>query len=143
MSLGQYGYWMEANSNWSQVADNNSNSTVNTYLVDLISALISDVVVGVSVQSLNNRLSRTELDSHANMPCIGRDALVVSDIRRIMDMNPFTPDYDAMKVRLLDTALKYDRPFTDKTYILLVRSALHVPSMDHNLIPHFVLREEG
>eukprot|EP00957_Ditylum_brightwellii_P021388 1612829-Ditylum_brightwellii.AAC.1 len=75
------------------------------------------------------------------MPCMGRDALVVSDTGRVMEVNPFTTDYDAMKVRLVDAALKYDCSRTDKTYILLVRNALYVSSMDHNLIPPFVLRE--
>eukprot|EP00957_Ditylum_brightwellii_P056883 4312374-Ditylum_brightwellii.AAC.1 len=88
-------------------------------------------------------MSGTELDSHTNMPCMGRDKLVVSDTGRVMEVNPFIPDYDAMKVRLVDAALKYDCPFTDKTYILLVRNALHVPSMDHNLLPLFVLTEAG
>eukprot|EP00957_Ditylum_brightwellii_P088303 6726846-Ditylum_brightwellii.AAC.1 len=86
-------------------------------------------------------MSRTDLDSHANMPCMGRDALVVFENGRVMEVNPFTPDYDAMKVRLVDAALKYDSPHKDKIYILVVRNALHVPSMDHNLIPPFVLRE--
>eukprot|EP00957_Ditylum_brightwellii_P064419 4889216-Ditylum_brightwellii.AAC.1 len=60
-----------------------------------------------------------------------------------MEVNPFTPDYDAMKVKLVDAALKYDYPHEDKPYILLVRNVLHVPSMDHNLIPPFMLREAG
>eukprot|EP00957_Ditylum_brightwellii_P162731 12392290-Ditylum_brightwellii.AAC.1 len=60
-----------------------------------------------------------------------------------MEVNPFTPDYDAIKVRLVDVALKFDCPFIDKTYILLVRNALHVPSMHHNLLPPFVLKEAG
>eukprot|EP00957_Ditylum_brightwellii_P037203 2816596-Ditylum_brightwellii.AAC.2 len=60
-----------------------------------------------------------------------------------MEVNPFIPDYDAMKVRFVDAALKYDYPHTDKRYFLLVRNALHVPSMDHNLLPPFVLREAG
>ena len=30
-----------------------------------------------------------------------------------------------------------------KTYILTVRNALHVPSMEHNLIPPFIMREAG
>ena len=30
-----------------------------------------------------------------------------------------------------------------KTYILTLRNALHVPSMGHNLIPPFVMREAG
>eukprot|EP00957_Ditylum_brightwellii_P122322 9327996-Ditylum_brightwellii.AAC.1 len=62
-------------------------------------------------------MSRTELDSHTNMPCMGRDALVVSDTGRMMKVNPFTPDYDAIKVRLVDAALKCDFPFTDRAYI--------------------------
>eukprot|EP00957_Ditylum_brightwellii_P165080 12568535-Ditylum_brightwellii.AAC.1 len=74
---------------------------------------------------------------------MGKDALVVSDTGRVMEVNPFTPDYDAVKVTLVDAALKYDCPHTNKTYILLVRNALHVSSMDHNVIPPFVLREAG
>ena len=142
MLLGQHGCQPEANLGW-HLADNNSNSTVNNYLVNLISVLVSDVAVGYSIQSVNNKMSRTELDSHANMPVMGRDALVVSDAGRVMEVNPFTPDYDAMKVKLVDAALKYDCPHEDKSYILLVRNALHVPSMDHNLIPPFMLREAG
>jgi hypothetical protein len=30
-----------------------------------------------------------------------------------------------------------------KTYLLIVRNALHVPSMQHNLIPPFIMREAG
>eukprot|EP00957_Ditylum_brightwellii_P181089 13794795-Ditylum_brightwellii.AAC.1 len=68
-------------------------------------------------------MSRIELDSHTNMPCMGRDTLVVSDTGGVMEVNSSTPDYDAMKVRLVDAALKYDVPHIDKTYILLVRNA--------------------
>eukprot|EP00957_Ditylum_brightwellii_P054990 4168206-Ditylum_brightwellii.AAC.1 len=60
-----------------------------------------------------------------------------------MKVNPFTPDYDTIRVKLVDTALKYDCPHEDKSYILLARNALHVPSMDHNLKPPFMLREAG
>eukprot|EP00957_Ditylum_brightwellii_P065696 4983211-Ditylum_brightwellii.AAC.1 len=72
-----------------------------------------------------------------------RDALVVSDTGRVMEVHPFTPDYDAMKVKLVDAGLKYDCPNKDKLYILLLRNALYVPSMDHNLIPPFMLRKAG
>eukprot|EP00957_Ditylum_brightwellii_P155156 11811293-Ditylum_brightwellii.AAC.1 len=77
------------------------------------------------------------------MPVMGRDTLVVSDTGRVMKVNPFTPDYAAMKVKLVDVALKYDCPHKDKSYTLLVKNALHVPSMDHNLIPLCMLREAG
>eukprot|EP00957_Ditylum_brightwellii_P041343 3130013-Ditylum_brightwellii.AAC.1 len=73
-------------------------------------------------------MSRTELDSSANMPCMGKDALVVSDTGMVTEVNLFTPDCDAMKVKSVDAALK---------------NALHVPSLVHNLIPPFVLIEVG
>ena len=87
--------------------------------------------------------SRTELDSHANMPVVGRHALVLSESGRHVDVNAFTPDYGAMTVPVVDAALQYDCPFDGQTYILVVRDALHVPSMKNNLIPPFVLREAG
>eukprot|EP00957_Ditylum_brightwellii_P115680 8823587-Ditylum_brightwellii.AAC.1 len=77
------------------------------------------------------------------MPVMGRDAFVVSDTRRMMEVNLFTPDNDAMKLKLVGAALKYDCLHEDKSYILLVRNTLHVPSMDPNLIPPFMLREAG
>eukprot|EP00957_Ditylum_brightwellii_P164993 12562145-Ditylum_brightwellii.AAC.1 len=88
-------------------------------------------------------MSRTELDSHANMPSMDRNALVISDTGRVMEVNPFIPDYDAMKVKLVDAALKCENPHKDKSYILLVRNVLHVPSMDHNSILPFMLKEAG
>jgi hypothetical protein len=59
-------------------------------------------------------------------------------------VNPFTPDYDALKeVPIVDAAIMYECPYSGKEYILLLRNALHVPSMDNNLIPPFVMREAG
>eukprot|EP00957_Ditylum_brightwellii_P187557 14282837-Ditylum_brightwellii.AAC.1 len=81
MSLGQHGCQQEVNLGWN-LADNNNNSTVNNYLVKLVSVLVSDVAVGYSIQSVTNKMSRTEQDSHANMLVMGRDALVVSDTGR-------------------------------------------------------------
>eukprot|EP00957_Ditylum_brightwellii_P163860 12474485-Ditylum_brightwellii.AAC.1 len=66
MSLGQHGHQPEANLGW-YLADNDN------------------VAVGDSIQYVNNRMSRTELYSHANIPCMGRDALVVSDTGRVVE----------------------------------------------------------
>lgn len=87
--------------------------------------------------------SRTELDSHANMPVVGCNAIVLAEVGRRVDVNPFTPDYPSMTVSLVDAAVMYTCPFTGKSYILIIRNALHVPSMHHNLIPPFMMREAG
>ena len=41
--------------------------------------------------------SRTELDSHANMPVVGRHAYIISKTGKTADVSPFTPDYKSMK----------------------------------------------
>ena len=87
--------------------------------------------------------SRTELDSHANMPVVGRNALIIADTGNKVEVNPYTPAYEAMTVPLVDAALQYDCPYTGQSYILIVRNALSVPSMSNNLLPPFVLREAG
>ena len=68
---------------------------------DYIYSLISTTMVSaidVSEETDVEEESRTELDSHANMPVVGRNAYVISDTGRIADVNPFTPDYDSMQI---------------------------------------------
>ena len=43
----------------------------------------------------------------------------------------------------MDAALQYDSPYDGKSYILVVRNALHIPSMCNNLLPPFMLQEAG
>ena len=87
--------------------------------------------------------SRTELDSHANMLVAGKHAYIIAETGKKVDVSPFTPDYKPLTVPLVDAMVKYDNPYDRKTYILVLRNALYVPSMDHNLIPPFMLREMG
>ena len=87
--------------------------------------------------------SRTELDSHANMPVIGKHAYVIAETGRTVEVSPFTPDYEPIRVPLVDAAVKYECPYDGKAYILVLRNALHVPNMDINLIPPFMMREAG
>ena len=64
--------------------------------------------------------SRTDLDSHANMPVIGKHALILNDTGRVADVNPFTPDYKSMRVPIVHAALKYECPYTGDVSILVV-----------------------
>ena len=84
--------------------------------------------------------TRTELDSHANMAVIGRNAYILNDIGRTAQVSPFTPDYEALtEVKIVDAAIIYDCPVLNTSHILTVRNALCVPAMEHNLIPHFIM----
>ena len=60
-----------------------------------------------------------------------------------MDVAPFTPDYKPISVELVDAALKYECPYSREVKILIIRRGLHIPSMTHNLLLPFMLREAG
>ena len=87
--------------------------------------------------------SCTELDSHANMPVVGKHAYIIAETSKMVDVSPFTPDYKPLTVPLVEATIKYNNPYNGKSCILVLRNALYVLSMDNNLIPPFMLREMG
>ena len=86
-----------------------------------------------------------ELDSHANMAVIGNNCVVFDQsYGRTCEVEPFDPALGVAKeIPVVDSALAHDCPYNSKTFILILRNALHVKTMDHNLIPPFILRESG
>ena len=44
---------------------------------------------------------RTDLDSHANMPVVGRNSYIIERLDRTVDIKPFTSDYKAMTAELV------------------------------------------
>ena len=90
-----------------------------------------------------NESSRNELDSHVNIPVIGMNSYILSEIGETVDVAPFTPDCKPISVELVDAALKYECPYSGEVKILIIRRGLYVPSMTHNLLPPCLLREAG
>ena len=105
--------------------------------------LYSTILEASEIPQDVNESSRTELDSHANMPVIGKNAYILSKIGETVEVAPFTPDYKPISVELVNAALKYECPYSGKVKILIIRRGLYVPSMTHNLFPLFMLREAG
>ena len=58
-------------------------------------------------------------------------------------VNAFTNQFGTINLPIFHAAAAYDCPWSQTTYILIARNILSVPSMDHNIIPLFVLREAG
>ena len=88
--------------------------------------------------------SSTELDSHANMVVIGKQAFFFSHSGQYANVRSFADEVKGIpKVPIVDAVIHYDCPKYGYTYLLVVRNALYVPSMEHNLIPPFILREAG
>ena len=87
--------------------------------------------------------TRMELDSHANMPVVGQHSYIINYSGQKVNVRPYTPQYWSMEAELVDAALLYECPYEGKSHILIIRNAIHVNSMEHNLIPPFILREAG
>ena len=108
---------------------------------------ISSITATASVSSTESQFpqSRSELDSHANMVVLGKNCFVFDGIHgKTCTVEPFDPSIGtAKKVPIVDAAIAYDCPYLHKTFLLIVRNALYIPSMDNNLIPPFILREAG
>ena len=93
-----------------------------------------------------NRVDSTmELDSHANMVLLGKDGFVFDGVQgRTCNVVPYDPSLGmGKKIPIVDGAVAYDCPYTHRTYILIMRNALYVPTLDHSLIPPFIMREAG
>ena len=76
---------------------------------------ILSTVNGDPDTAISDKDSRTELDSHAKVPVVGRHSYIISDTGRISDVNPFTHDYKSMQVHIVDDAVQYKCPYTSET----------------------------
>lgn len=108
----------------------------------------NEAVVAAIVSSFSTRKTRvvilTELDSHANMVVLGRFVTIIRRTGRSVDVQAFAEDVPTMKsVPLVDAVVAHDCPCTQTTTLLIFTNALYVPSMEHNLIPPFIMREAG
>ena len=61
----------------------------------------------------------------------------------MLELLPTPSDLPSRKIEIVDVALTYDDPYTSKTYLLVMRIALYIHQIDHNLITPFILQEAG
>ena len=60
-------------------------------------------------------ISRTDLDSQANIVLVGRNVQIISDSSRTVEVSPFIPDYESMRqVLTVDANVRYDDVCTKK-----------------------------
>ena len=78
------------------------------------------------------------------MIVVGKHCTVFDTTGRTCTVNAFSPSAGKVNdVPIVDAAVAYDYPIKGKTYLLLMRNVLHIPEIDHNFIPPFILREGG
>ncbi len=99
-------------------------------------------MIGGASIGLYGRQSVTELDSHANMAVAGRDCMIIAKSGHYASVTPFSADLPVMeRVEIGDVAIAYEDPYSLETYLLMMRNTLLIPSMDHNLLPPFLVQE--
>ena len=85
----------------------------------------------------------SQLDSHANMIVFGKYCFIISKSWKEAIVNAFIDQVGTITVPIIAAAVAYDCPWYQTTYILIARNILSVPSMEHKLIPYFILRGAG
>ena len=94
---------------------------------------------GASLGSYDG-LHATELDSHANMAVAGYDCTVIARSGCHATVTPFSQQLPMMEmVETGDIAIAYDDPISLQTYLLVMSNAFLIQTMDHNLVPLFLL----
>ena len=106
-----------------------------------VSAFYAAKIGGTSI-GLYKCLSVTDIDNHANMAVAGGGCTIIAKSGQYATVTLFSADLPVMeKVEIGDMAIAFKNPITLVTYLLVMRNALLIPSMDHKLLPLFLVRE--
>ncbi len=89
--------------------------------------------------------TQAELDSHANMVCLGKHCTIIEYTGRTVQVNAFASEVGSLKnIPVVDAVVVFDDLYGDgPPYFIVFYNALYIPSMSHHLIPPFLLREAG
>ena len=78
------------------------------------------------------------------MVVIGAQGTIIQQTGRYTDVNALSSDVGTMsRVPIVDAAVAYDCPFSGQTILMVARNAMYVESMEHNLVPPFIMRKAG
>ena len=112
---------------------------------------------GEEVSSLNTFVeeTRTELDSHANMPVFGKHCYIENRDEilgrnkpgspgcRYATVQAYSPDMEVQDLPIVDVAVAFRCPIDGVFKILHFADSLYCEALNHNLIPTFIMREAG
>ena len=88
--------------------------------------------------------ARTELDSHADSPVVGKYARIIWRTEKKVNVSGFTDELgDCVNIPVVHAAISYDDPYTGETSTLIVNNALYFKNMEVNLIPPIMIRLTG
>jgi hypothetical protein len=78
------------------------------------------------------------------MVVVGKHSTIIARTGRNAEVQAFSNECNSLQqVPIVDAAIAYDCKKSGKTFVLIMKNALYIPSMERNLIPPFVTREAG
>ena len=84
------------------------------------------------------------MDSHADSAVVGSNCHVLRKTGKVLNVQGFTDALGSgLSVPFVDAAVTYEDEQSSKVYILIIKNALHVESMDNHLVPPFLMRIAG
>lgn len=87
------------------------------------------------------KFSNSELDSYAIIVVLGKNTFIVESIDITCNIEPFVPELEiAQNLPIVDAVIAYDCEYNNETHIRLIRNAMHILLMHHNLLPPFIKR---
>ena len=96
------------------------------------------------VSSVETNETTTDLDSHADSPVVGDNAMILFHTNKTVRVSGFTKALgDISKVPVVVAAVAYTDAITGITYLLVISNALYMKGMEGNLIPPFMIRLTG
>ena len=73
----------------------------------------------------------------------GKEVYIISRSGQVAEVNAFAKECGVLQIPIVDAAVVFEDPYNGEIYFLVMRNALYVESMDHHLIPPFIMQEAG
>ena len=101
-------------------------------------------MLNISESPTSASTSRTELDSHADSPVVGKNAMILYKIEMTVNVTPLSDDFGMMpELPVVHAAVAYFCPITGNSTILIINNMLYIRDMEHNLLPPIMMRLNG
>ena len=112
--------------------------------MDFVSSELLTRISSATTRSNDDGSSRTELDSHADSPVVGKHAYILYHTGRTVGVSGFSDKLGSVQsVPVVHAAIVYDCPTSGESYVLFVNNALHFRDLPVNLIHPFIMRMAG
>lgn len=114
----------------------------NNIYTNSLTTVICNSSIQLSSSSFNVQLSNncTKLDSHADTYTVGNNAFIthiheVNGVPKKVNVHAFATTLESIKdIEVDNDAVAYDFPHTGDVLILKINQAIHIPTIQHNLV---------